>query len=75
MPIYPDNSALMQGAQLIGHISATTALFTLLWILSALNFARRAIRREEINYHEFILDIQIFVICFVMMLYFSNISQ
>jgi uncharacterized membrane protein YozB (DUF420 family) len=65
----------MPGAQLIGHISATTALFALLWILSALNFARRAIRREEINYHEFVLDIQIFVICFVMMLYFSNISQ
>ena len=67
--IHSDSSALIQNVNLISHISTTTALFALLWILSALNFARRAIRREEINYHEFVLDIQIFVICFVIMLY------
>ena len=67
--IHSDSSALIQSATFVSHISTATALFALLWILSALNFARRAIRQEEINYHEFVLDIQIFVICFVIMLY------
>ena len=73
--IHSDSSALIQNVNLISHISTTTALFALLWILSAINFVRRAMKQKEINYHEFVLDIQIFVICFVMMLYFSNISQ
>jgi hypothetical protein len=34
-----------------------------------MNFARRAMKQKEINYHEFVLDIQIFAICFVLMLY------
>ena len=67
--IHSDSSALIQNVNLISHISTTTALFALLWILSAINFVRRAMNQKEINYHEFVLDIQIFVICFVIMLY------
>ena len=67
--IHSDSSALIQSASFISHISAATAFFALLWILSAMNFARRAMKQKEINYHEFVLDIQIFAICFVLMLY------
>lgn len=77
MFIYSDNSTLMQSIQLTltGQIPAATTLSMLLWILSALNFARRAMRREDINYPELTQDIQIFLICFAIMLYFSNIIQ
>ena len=73
--IHSDSSTLIQNVNLISHISTTTALFALLWILSAINFLRRTMTRKEINYHEFVLDIQIFVICFVIMLYSTNSTK
>lgn len=70
--IHSDSSVLIQSAELTSHISAATALFALLWILAAINVLRRSMKQKEINYHEFVHDIRIFLICFVMMLYFTK---